>query len=91
MPVVLTNHPPYSFKLDVPGVPIEEIDQLIYFICIAIYAGVLGQVTFSLGPDSLWASVHGPVVGEAIYCSVHGAIPDCAVWGTARPIGLCAV
>jgi hypothetical protein len=89
LPVLLSNIPPYSFVLSVPNVAGSELDLLIRFVCIALYAGVLGQVMTTLADDSLWASTHGAVVDEAIFCSVHGAVADCGTWGTTKPIGIC--
>jgi hypothetical protein len=87
-PIVLTNFPPYSFLLSIPGITLSELEILINFLCVALYAGVLGQTVFVLGPDSLWDSDSvGPIVDGGIWCSASVPVVPCAVWGFTVPIG----
>ena len=71
-PIVLTQLPPYSFKVIIPGAltPIE-IQTLFQFIKRTIYAGVLGYTIFLFGlVDNLWA--HG-IIAQHIVISVNEA------------------
>jgi hypothetical protein len=88
-PIVLTNLPPYSFNLTIPGITLAELDILVNFLCVALYAGVLGQTIFVLGPNSLWDSASvGPIPDGGIWCSAHPIPPfPCGVWGFAVQIG----
>lgn len=86
--VVLTNLPPYSFELTIPGITLSEMSILVNFLCVALYAGVLGQVVFILGADSLWDSDSvGPIVNGGIWCSASVAVVPCATWGLTVTIG----
>lgn len=87
--VQIRNVPPYAFTLDVPGVTLDEMKILASFLCRAIYAGVLGYVTFILASDSLWdSSAVGPIVDGGIWCSASVAVSPCATWNTLVIIGL---
>jgi hypothetical protein len=88
--ISLQNLSPYSFVLSIPSItdPVE-LGILISFLCKALYAGVLGQIIQTLGPDSLWSSDSVVIPEGAIWCSASVAIPGCATWGTTTPIGLC--
>lgn len=88
-PVVLQNFPPYDFTLTVPSLTLADAPHLFSFLCKAIYAGVLGQVIFTLASDSLWASTAVVVTGGGIYCSASVAVAGCATWGTVQTIGTC--
>lgn len=55
-PIILTQIPPYSFEIQIPGnLELVEVTQLFQFIKRALYAGVLGYVIFLLGENNLWA------------------------------------
>lgn len=93
-PIVLANYAPYSFLITIPGITVSELDILVNFLCVALYAGVLGQVIFILGPDSLWNSDPvlgvGPIVPDGgVWCSAEPLVPPfpCAAWGFTVPIG----
>jgi hypothetical protein len=85
--ITLTNLPPYSFALDVPGLVLSELLILVNFICVALYAGVLGQVTFVLAADSLWNSDSVVVPNGGDWCSDSVPVAPCAVWSLTVPIG----
>ncbi len=90
--IQIINLTPYSFLLSIPSLTSStEFDLLISFLCIALYAGVLGQVITSLGPNSLWNSDQVTITEGAVWCSAHPgvSIPDCAVWGMVTTIGDC--
>lgn len=81
-PVEYTLIAPYSFELLIPGaLTATQIKVLFRLICRAVYAGVLGFVTFvAVGPN-LWQSHHGAVTNGAIWCSAHGATSTpCGEW-----------
>ena len=80
--VVLTNHPPYSYTLGVPGLVVAEAFLLARFLKIATYAGVLGQMFIILASDSLWDSTAVAVTGGGIYCSASVAVAGCATYNT---------
>lgn len=87
-PIVLKNFSPYSFTLDVPGLVLSELEILLTFICKAIYAGVLGQVTIILASDSLWDSDSvGPIPDGGIWCSDSVVVNPCATWNFTIAIG----
>jgi len=89
-PIVLTNFAPYSFVVTIPGIVLSEMEILINFLCVALYAGVLGQTIFILGSDSLWDSDSvGPIVDGGIWCSASVPVVPCATWGFAVQIGNC--
>ncbi len=87
-PIVLTNFPPYSFQVTIPGIVLSELQILINFLCVALYAAVLGQVLFTVAGDSLWDSDSvGPIPDGGIWCSDSVAVVPCATWGFTVPIG----
>lgn len=80
--------PPYAFTLSIPGVEsLDELDLLIYFLCRACYAGVLGVVYFALGAVSNWDSdTAGPAIlntGNWGSDTPGSFIDDVATCGTA--------
>ena len=82
-PIQLINVPPYNFTLTVSGLAYADAILLFRFICIAVYAGVMGYMSFSLAPGGLWDSDSvGPIPDAATWCSDSVAVPGCAVWGT---------
>ena len=84
----LINLPPYDFRLSIPGITIEELEILANFICVALYAGVLGRVIFIVGADSLWDSVAvGPIPDGGIWGSSSVVVSPSAVWNYSFPIG----
>jgi hypothetical protein len=88
-PIVLKNFRPYSYILSIPGVDLEEVLILITFLCVATWAGVLGQVILTLGPFSLWDSDSvGPIPNGGIWGSESVAVPNAAVWGLSIQIGI---
>lgn len=83
-PIILTNYAPYSFTLSIPGLDPAEIPILRRFLCIALYAAVLGQSIFTVADNSLWDSESvGPIPNGGIWCSGSVVVPDCATWGFA--------
>lgn len=87
-PIVLSNFPPYSFTVTIPGIVLSEMQILINFLCVALYAGVLGQTIFTLAPSSLWDSASvGPITDGGIWCSDSVPVVPCAVWGFTVQIG----
>lgn len=87
--ISLQNSPPYAFLLSIPGVAADELRILVRFICVAIYAGVYGQIIFIVAPDSLWdSSAVGPLPDAGIWCSTSVAVPNCATWGFTIQIGI---
>lgn len=86
-PIILKNLPPYSYKLTVPGVSLDEMRILANFLCLATWAGVLGQATFTLGDDSLWNSPQVAITNGGIWNSAQVAIANGGVWGTTITIG----
>jgi len=86
-PITLSNLPPYSFSLDVPGLVLSELLILVNFICVALYAGVLGQITFVLAADSLWNSDSVVVPSGGDWCSDSVPVVPCATWSLTIPIG----
>ncbi len=87
-PIVYTATPPYSFKLTVPGVTPAEMGVLVNFLCIALYAGVLGQSIFTLASDSLWDSFSvGPITDGGIWASASVVVAPSSIWGLTIPIG----
>jgi len=86
--IVLTNIPPYSFQLTVPGLALSELNILVGFICLALYAGVLGSVVIVLASDSLWDSdAVGPIADGGIWGSASVAVVPSATWNLTVPIG----
>lgn len=86
-PIVLTQTPPYAFTLQIPAVfTVEEFRVLRRFICLALYAGVLGVTTFPTD-DSVYGSEHGAVVDAGIYGSAHGAVAEAALYDHVEAIG----
>ncbi len=84
----LINIPPYNFRLSIPGITLAELDILKNFLCVALYAGVLGRVIFVVAPDSLWDSdTVGPIPDGGIWASSSVAVSPSAVWGFSFPIG----
>lgn len=82
LPVRLTNAPPYSYEVDVPGLVLSEADLLARFLKTATYAGVLGYMVILLASDSLWASDAVAVTEAGIWCSDSVAVAGCATWST---------
>ena len=88
-PIVLKNYQPYSYTLSIPGIALDELLILVSFICVATWAGVLGQTIFVLGPNSLWDSDSvGPIPNGGIWGSASVVVPGAAVWGFTIQIGL---
>lgn len=86
--IVLTNIPPYNFRLTIPGITLEDMEILANFLCVALFAGVLGRVIFFVSPDSLWDSdTVGPIPNGATWGSSSVAVSPSAVWGFSFPIG----
>lgn len=85
--ITLTPLPPYSFQLDIPGIVLSELLILANFICVALYAGVLGFSTFILAPDSVWDSDSVAVPGAGVWCSDSVPIVPCATWSLTIAIG----
>ena len=84
----LVNLPPYDFRLTIPGITLSELEILANFICVALYAGVLGRVIFIVGADSLWDSSDvGPIPDGGIWGSSDVAVSPSAVWNYSFPIG----
>lgn len=82
-PVEYTLVAPYGFELLIPStLTPTQIKVLFRLICRAVYAGVLGFVTFVAPGPNLWQSHHGAVANGAIWCSFHGATATpCGEWG----------
>lgn len=80
--VTYTLVPPYSFELGIPvTLTAAEFGVLFRLICKAIYAGVLGFLVLTPAGDNLWDSQPGGVVASGgVWCSHHGAVPNCAQW-----------
>lgn len=85
--ITLTNLPPYAFTLDIPGIVLSEMLILVRFLCQAVYAGVLGSVTFTTANNSLWDSDSVAITGAGDWCSDSVTITPCAEWGLTVAIG----
>ena len=84
----LVNLPPYDFRLTIPGITLAELEILANFICVALYAGVLGRVIFTVAAESLWDSdTVGPIPDGGIWGSSSVTVSPSAVWGFSYPIG----
>ena len=87
-PIIYTPAPPYAFSLTVPGVDTSQMLLLASFLCKAIYAGVLGQVTILLAGDSLWDSASvGPITDGGIWGSASVVVAPSSVWNLTITIG----
>lgn len=87
-PIVLHNAPPYAYVITIPGVAtLDQMRVLRRFICRAQFAGVLGQVIWVLGDDSIWGSDSVVVPNAGIWGSATVNVPGAATWGTTIPIG----
>lgn len=88
---IFSTAPPYSYILDIEGVDIAELGLLARFLCLASYAGVLGNVYFKLAENSIWNSdtAGSTIPDTGFYGSDHAgsAIADVATWGTHVAIG----
>jgi len=82
LPVRLTNNPPSSYEVDVPGLVLSEAQLLARFLKTATYAGVLGYMVIILAADSLWDSSAVAVTDSGIWCSDSVAVVGCATWST---------
>jgi hypothetical protein len=79
-PVVLTNSPPYSFKISVPGASAADMDVLVPFLRMAIIAGVLGVVISIVPGGAVWGSSAVAVAGAGVWGSVNVAVPGASLW-----------
>ncbi len=87
LPVRLTNSPPYSYQVDVPGLVLSEANLLARFLKTANYAGVDGQLVVILAADSLYDSSAVAVTGAGIYCSASVVVAGCATYNTVIQTG----
>lgn len=88
--ISLVNIPPYNFLLTIPGITLSEFDILKNFICVAIYAGVLGRIIFVDNPGSRWdSSAVGPIPDGGIWGSSAVAVPGAAIWAYSSTVGDC--
>lgn len=87
LPVRLTNNPPYSYEVDVPGLVLSEASLLARFLTTATYAGVLGQLVILVADNGLWDSDSVAVTSSGVWASDSVGVPGAAVWNTVITTG----
>jgi hypothetical protein len=79
--IQLTNHPPYSYELSVPGLDLAEAGLLRRFLRTATYAGVLGLMLIALD-EYVMGSDSVAVAGAGIMGSRNVTVTDAMIMGT---------
>lgn len=81
--ILLINMPPSSILLSVPGITIPDMDILLGFIRIALYAGVDGFALIGLTSASLWDSLSAVSVTNAgTWGSLSVPVPGASLWNS---------
>lgn len=80
LPVVLTNSPPYSFKLTIPGTTAADLEVLIPFIRAALIAAVQGVIIQILPGGALWGSTNVVVTGAGVWGSTNVVVAGASLW-----------
>lgn len=79
-PVVLTNSPPYTFKLSVPGTTESDLVTLIPLLREALIGGVSGVVIVILTGGAVWDSANVAVTGGGIWGSANVVVAGQTNW-----------
>ncbi len=79
-PIILTNSPPYSFKLSVPGLSAADTEVLIPFIRQALIAAVQGVVIVLLPGGGDWGSTNVVVASAGTWGSTNVVVVDQTLW-----------
>lgn len=78
--VILTNSPPYSYTIQVPGLVLSEAFLLARFFTTANYAAVLGLMIVIISSDSLWESNVAPITDGGVWESNVVPIAGASDW-----------